>query len=68
MYRDLSPLILLDNGLKLMLHHHPDQPGVHIRANVRMGSCDERLPRDKGICNLIERLCWRGSEKTCDSS
>ena len=63
MYGDLSPLILLDNGLKLMLQHRPDHPGVYIRANVRMGSFDERLSRDKGICNLIERLCWRGNEK-----
>ena len=63
MYKDLSPLILLDNGLKLMLHYHPELPGIHIRANVKMGSCDEPLPRDKGICNLIEKICWRGSDK-----
>jgi len=59
MYLDLPDLLTLDNGLRIVLMPSNESPGIHVRADVLMGSCDERLARDKGVCHLIEGLVWR---------
>lgn len=59
MYLDLPDRLMLDNGLRIVLIPSEAASGIHIRADVLMGSCDERLARDKGVCHLIEGLVWR---------
>lgn len=62
MYLDLPDQLLLDNGLRLIITPSECSNGVHVRADVLMGSCDERLARDKGVCHLIGGLVWRGTK------
>jgi len=52
----------LSNGLTLINVRQPWHSGIHCNAIVKVGSCDEQLERDKGICHFIEHMMFRGSE------
>lgn len=51
----------LSNGLKLITINQPWHQGIHCYAYVNVGSCDEQLEGDKGICHFIEHMVFRGT-------
>ena len=53
----------LSNGLKLITIDQPWNEGVYCYAFVKVGSCDEQLEVDKGICHFLEHLVFRGTEE-----
>ncbi len=52
----------LDNGLSLIIIHDPRIKGVCVEAQIKVGSCDEQLDRDRGICHLLEHIVWCGTK------
>ena len=52
----------LDNGLSLVIVNDPRVHGVYCRVDVQVGSCDEQLDRDRGICHMLEHMVWRGTK------
>lgn len=52
----------LDNGLSLIAIHDPSVHGVYCSVDVQVGSCDEQLDRDRGICHILEHMVWRGTK------
>lgn len=52
----------LANGLNLLTINQPWKNGIYCYAYIKVGSCDEQLERDKGICHFIEHMVFRGTE------
>lgn len=52
----------LSNGLTLIAIDQPWNQGIYCDAFIRVGSCDEQLAKDKGICHFIEHSVFRGTE------
>jgi len=62
MTNDGVQFFTLDNGLSLITIHDPRIHGVYCSVDVQVGSCDEQLDRDRGICHLLEHMVWRGTK------
>jgi len=62
MMNDGVQFYTLDNGLSLIVIPDPHVHGVYCRVDVQVGSCDEQLDRDRGICHLLEHMVWRGTK------
>lgn len=52
----------LANGLTLITIDQPWSKGIYCYSLVKVGSCDEQLEKDKGICHLLEHMVFRGTE------
>lgn len=52
----------LSNNLSLITINQPWKEGIYCYASINVGSCDEQLKRDKGICHFIEHMVFRGTE------
>lgn len=52
----------LSNGLTLVTVDQPWKEGIYCNVYVKVGSCDEQLERDKGICHFIEHIILKETE------
>lgn len=52
----------LANGLTFITIDQPWNKGIYCYALVKVGSGDEQLERDKGICHFLEHMVFRGTE------
>lgn len=52
----------LSNGLTLVTVDQPWKEGIYCSVYVKVGSCDEQLERDKGICHFIEHIILKETE------
>lgn len=62
MIPDNVQISTLANGLTLITINQPWNQGIYCYAYIKVGSCDEQLQRDKGICHFIEHMAFRGTE------
>jgi len=62
MIPDNVQISTLSNGLTFITINQPWNQGIYCHAYVKVGSCDEQLVRDKGICHFIEHMVFRGTE------
>ena len=61
MIADNAQISTLSNGLTLINIKQPWNKGIYCHAYVKVGSCDEQLDGDKGICHFIEHMVFRGT-------
>ena len=53
----------LANGLTFITIDQPWNKGIYCYSLVKVGSGDEQLERDKGICHFLEHMVFRGTEE-----
>ena len=55
--------MVLDNGLKVIMHHEPAHPVVSVQVWVKSGSIHEGDHLGSGLSHFLEHMLFKGSHK-----